>query len=414
MHHSSLILLLLLFAQCLSMKAQRNVVYDKNIRSLTVIADEDWQKSPVTTLGDGIIDIDFDEMSHDIHRYSYTVTHCESNWKDSEELFESDYVSGFASGNLIDDITQSILTNNLYTHYHIRLPNNNCSLRLGGNYKLSVIDEEDGNRLVLTACFMVLDEKMGLSMQWTPSTDATVYNRHQQISMTLNYNGTPVTNPQTQLKTVLVQNSRWDDARWNVQPQYNTGKSLAWDHCRDYIFEGGNEYRKFEILSTDAAAMGIERLGWDGKQWHAYPFLQKLQPNYLTDVDADGHFLIRNSDNSNADNESDYMLVHFQFYTGHPYPTPVYINGGLTEDWFSPEYEMHYNDSTKTYEQTVLLKLGYYNYQFLTIGKDGKAHVLPDDGCFYRTENTYEAFIYYRPIGGRTDNLVGYQSIKTE
>ena len=68
--------------------------------------------------------------------------------------------------------------------------------------------------------------------------------------MELKYNSYNVTNPQTQLKTVLLQNKRWDNARWNVKPQYVMSDGLRWSHNVNYIFWAGNEYRKFEILST--------------------------------------------------------------------------------------------------------------------------------------------------------------------
>lgn len=393
---------------------QRHVVKCENIRSLTVVADGDWQRLPITSLTDGYIDIDFDEMSHTYHRYSYSLIHCEGDWSESADLFPSDYVNGYASGNLIDDMQQSLLTNNLYTHYHLQLPNRECAFKLGGNYKLIVLDEDNEGDTVLTACFMVLDEKMNVGLEWTAVTDATVNDRHQQIAMSVSYNGMQVTNPDKQLRTVLVQNGRWDDARVNARPQYNSGSKLSWSHCKDYIFDALNEYRKFEILSTDVASMGIERLSWDGKQLYAYPFMQTLRPNYLTDVDADGHFMIRNSDNQNADNESEYIYVNFQLKTGGPLANDVYVSGGFTNDWFKPEFKMEYDPSAGVYEKAVLLKMGYYNYQFLSRGADGKMRLLPGDGNFYQTENTYQAFVYYRPVGGRTDNLVGYSQIRTE
>lgn len=393
--------------------AQRHVVKNPNIRSLTVVADGDWQRLPITHLSDGYIDFDFDEMSHNNHRYSYTLVHCEGDWSESIDLFPSDYANGFTSGNLIDDISPSLLTNNLYTHYHLQLPNRECVFKIGGNYKLHIIDEDNDGDTVLTACFMVLDEKMKVGLECTPVTDASVNDRHQQIAMTVAYNGVLVTNPERQLRTVVVQNERWDDERVNAQPQYNSGSQLAWSHCKEYIFDATNEYRKFEILSTDVASMGIERLGWDGKQMHAYPFLQTLRPNYLTDEDADGHFMLRNSDNQRSETESDYMWVHFQLKTGRELPTDVYVSGAFTGDWFQPDFKMDYYPDQGIYEKAVLLKLGYYNYQFLTRNNDGRMALLPGDGNFYQTENTYQAFVYYRPVGGRTDNLVGYGEIKT-
>ncbi len=57
------------------------------------------------------------------------------------------------------------------------------------------------------------------------------------------------------------------------------------------------------------------------------------------------------------------------------------------------------------------MKLGYYSYQYLMVDTDGKPKMLPIEGSFYQTENSYQALVYYREQGGRTDRLVGYTSV---
>ena len=154
--------------------------------------------------------------------------------------------------------------------------------------------------------------------------------------------------------------------------------------------------------------MGVDHIGWDGTQYHAYPFVGEPRPNYIYDPDADGAFVIRNSDNTRADTESDYMLVHFAYQCAAPVAETVYLNGNFTQDRFLPQYQMDYNADTGRYECVVPLKLGYYNYQLLTLDEGGHTAFLPTEGSFYQTENSYQALVYYKPIGGRTDQLVGY------
>ena len=73
---------------------------------------------------------------------------------------------------------------------------------------------------------------------------------------------------------------------------------------------------------------------------------------------------------------------------------------------------MEYNQASQSYEVAVPLKQGYYSYQYLSVGSDGKASPLLAEGNFYQTENTYQALVYYRGNGDRTDRLVGYQNVK--
>lgn len=393
-------------------RAQRHEIFSPGVRSLQVVANGDWQSLPIAELGNGSISIDFDDTTHEYHRYTYRIEHCEADWTPSAGLFDSDIVSGFISDNTIDDCRQSLLTNTLYTHYHIRLPNDNCRPRLSGNYRLTVVDPD--GRPVLTACFMLTEpQPMGVSLNVTTQTDATINTAHQQIGMEISYGSYRVTDPGRQIKTVVMQNRRWDDARWNSKPQYIMADGLRWSHNRDYIFPAGNEYRKFEILSTDHATIGIERIGWDGTDFQAYPFTATPRLNYLYDEDADGAFVIRNADNVEADTQSDYMTVCFRYACPRTAAGEVYLNGDWTYDRFDPQYRMQYNDSTQAYEAALPLKLGYYNYQLLVVNAGGKATFLPAEGNFYQTENSYQALIYYRETGGRTDRLVGYQNIRS-
>ena len=72
---------------------------------------------------------------------------------------------------------------------------------------------------------------------------------------------------------------------------------------------------------------------------------------------------------------------------------------------------MDYDEEEQAYNAVILQKLGYYNYQILMRDLDGQTHRVPQEGCFFQTENSYQAFVYYRDTGERTWRLVGYQDI---
>ncbi len=95
---------------------------------------------------ENLSDIDFDDMTHDYHRYSYKIEHCDANWNVSSSLFESDYMRGFNGNQIIEDVEQSINTNHPYTHYHLAIPNADCQLTMSGNYRLTVYDDNAETR----------------------------------------------------------------------------------------------------------------------------------------------------------------------------------------------------------------------------------------------------------------------------
>lgn len=286
-----LFLLLLLTAASVAWP-QRNVVYVSHIRSLQVTAGSDWtQTLPVIALSGGDrIQIAFDDMSHDGKRYSYRLEHCDADWQVSRDLLTSDYIEGFAEDNTIDDYTESVGTNHLYTHYTLTLPNEQCRMTMGGNYRLTVYD--DSQEDVLCACFMVLDNPaLPVALSVTTNTDRGLNTQYQQVGARLLFRSPyPVTDFGRQVRTVFLQNGRWDNAVYSPQPQLLSGDAATYDHNRRLIFDGGNVYRKFEILDPSHASMGVDSITWDGTEYHAWVHPDEPRRQYVYDESPHGSF----------------------------------------------------------------------------------------------------------------------------
>ena len=109
---------------------------------------------------------------------------------------------------------------------------------------------------------------------------------------------------------------------------------------------------------------------------------------------------------------SEYVVVNFRLQAPRQNGR-VFINGVWTNDRFTPQYEMSYNEQTKLYEANVPLKQGYYSYQYLTKHNDNSLHPVSTEGNFFQTENSYQMLIYYKGIGQRTYRLVGYSKIRS-
>lgn len=396
----------------LAAAAQSNVIHDSAIASLQVTAGDDWLSPPVVRLGGGSpadrVNVSFDDLTHAYRRLTYTIEHCEADWKPSEGVFASDFIEGFASGNTIDESAESVNTNTLYTHYSLTIPNDRCRLKMSGNYRLRVFDENDDMRPVLTACFMVTETAASLSLTVSSNTDIDVNRSHQQVSVRASYGSLPVDDPASQIKLTVMQNGRADNAVANPRPQSITPKGVTWEHCRELIFDAGNEYRKFETLSLDHPTMGVDSIKWDGGRYHAYITADAPRPNYVYDEDANGSFCIRNSDDSENDIASDYATAHFRLDLEQPVNGRVYINGAWTNGLTAPPYELQYDPSERCYRAAVTLKQGYYSYQYVMRGYDGQTRPLPSEGSFSQTENKYQALLYFRGRGERADRLAAY------
>lgn len=386
-----------------------NRIYDPQVKSLQAVVNQDWLSPAIMRLNDNdLLHIGFDELSHDYHRYIYRLEHCEADWTTSEELFESDWLEGF-NNNVIDDFERSINTTVAYTHYQLTIPNNKCRLKISGNYRLHVIDEDRGEE-VLTVEFMVTEQAMMLSTAISTNTDIDTNSSHQQISFGVEYANFSVTDPQEQLQTVVMQNGREDNWRWNTKPSIITPNGLEWKHCKELIFDAGNEYRKFEILDPSHPTMGIDHISWDGDYYQAYPFVSEPRPNYLYDQDANGNYYIRNSDNIENDITSDYVWVNYRLKSHYPVIGNIVIDGRWTTE-ATETYLMKYDETSNLYTANILQKQGYYSYQYLWISDDGISRPLPSEGNFYQTENRYQVLVYYRGTGERTWRLVAYSQL---
>lgn len=383
-----------------------NRIFSSRVKSLTSIVNGDWQNRPVMTLNSSdVLSIGFDEFSHNYHRLVYHLDHCEADWSVSEDIFESDWLHGF-NDEPIANYLNSINTTVLYTHYQLTIPNDRCQLTMSGNYRLTVYDEDNANEKLLEVEFYVVEPVMTIGMEATTNTDIDHNVSHQQLSISLLYNNLRITNRDEQLYTVVMQNWQEDATRRNIQPNHITPHGLLWQHNRQLIFDGGNEFHKFEVLDVTHPTMGIDRIRWDGTNYQVYPFAATVCRNYLTDVDTDGAFCIRNSDNFESEHTCDYVWVNYELQS--PYQGELYINGQWTTDANKEHYLMRYDGERKIYYTALLQKQGYYNYRFVTA--DGK--LAPSEGNFYQTENRYQVLVYYKEVGGRTWQLVGYKSLE--
>jgi hypothetical protein len=388
-------------------------IYNPQVKSLQAVVNQDWLSPAVMRLGsDDVLNVAFDELSHQYHRYIYKVEHCEADWSPSEELFESEWLEGF-NNNTIDDYENSVNTTVAYTHYKLQIPNDRCRLKLSGNYKLHVYDEDNDNEEILVVEFMVTEQTMSLDLSVTTNTDIDLNASHQQVSMNLSYGRWQVTSPEDQIQTVVMQNQR--AVRKNISPNYQNPSgsvNLSWVHNRELIFEAGNEYHKFEVLDVSHPTMGIDFIRWDGSYYQVFPFTNEPRPNYIYDEDANGAFYIRNSDNRENDIISEYVWVHYRLKAPRLPEGKVIVDGQWTTDDNIFNYVMAYDEEEGMYHTKILQKQGYYSYQYLWLRDDGTTTFVPSEGNFYQTENRYQAYAYFKGIGERTWRLVAYRQIE--
>ena len=407
--------------------AQSNKVYHPMIHTLQTTVNDDWLHDDVITLGtDDWVTISFDHFTHDYHRFVYKIVHCNADWTPSD-LFEVDYMDGF-NNQPIEDYENSLNTTMLYTHYRLNLPNDDIQFKVSGNYRVEIfLDENDdeneensefriqnsGLTPVATACFRVVEPRMGLNVSVTTNTDIDTNLSHQQVAFTLNYTPGEVMDPATEIKPYVYQNNRTDNMVSLVKPIYVSPGRLEYRHNRALIFPAGNEYRRFEVINMHYATQGVDEISYFAPYYHATLLPDAPRRNYSYDEDHDGRYFIRYNMALDTDTEEDYLFVHFTLNMPRRTGGNFYLTGEFTYNDFDPTCQATYNDDAQAYEATLLLKQGAYDFMYLWVPEGSTAgQTGPAEGNFYEAENEYQVYIYHRPFGGRYDRLVAAQQVK--
>ena len=390
--------------------AQENICFSPRIKTLQVKVDGQWGVPPVVLLNRGHrIEVSFDDLQAQYERYTYTITHCNADWTESD-LLTSEYMTGFEEQR-IEHYEPAIGTEMSYCHYWLTLPNEDTRLLVSGNYRLNIFEDGE-DEPIAQACFSVLESRLGIEIEVTANTDIDTYEEHQQVNFAVNYRGYQVSNPVNEFKYIVQQNRRWDNHVEDLRPTLMQVDRLVFNHNRSLIFPAGNEYRRFEILDEYVPTMRVEHMEYDDIYYNATLFTDEQRINYLYDEDQNGRYYVRSNNNTDNDTESDYFITHFSLQMPQVPGGDVYLFGDLTNNRMEEAYKMEYNLLDHQYELMTPLKQGSYNYMYL-FKREGEDVGLtkPCEGDFHQTENEYYVYVYHRPFGLRYDKLVGFQKI---
>lgn len=360
-----------------------------------------------------LIEISFDEMSHDPQQYTYTVVHLDRNYN-ADDLTSGEYLRGFTSRD-ITEYELSFNTSRDYTHYSFLFPNEDMTLTASGNYAIVVYRSGYPDSIVLVQRLMVVDPSVSIGAHVSANTDIEFNGRYQQLDLTI---GNLTDNDIASTYTFCVrQNGRDDNAVSGIYPTYIESSRLRWQNCRALIFQGGNEYRHIDTYSRVMAGNNVDRIRYDHRDYHAFlePTLQRSQEIYMHEFDVDGQLRIHAERVTDPDIEAEYMWVHFVLPAEQPYMDgTIYVGGDWNQNRLDNRSRMSYDNENRCYYLTTLLKQGGYDFQYWFVTRDGAVDLQRIEGSHWQTENTYEIVVYHHPVSGRYDQIVGIQYLQTE
>ncbi len=386
-------------------------IFHDSVKTLQVKVNDNPLTLPLITLnGNDILEISFDELSHEKHSYSYEIRHCNADWTLSL-LSSSEYLRGFSRG-YIDDYALSVNTTFLYTNYRFRLPNNDVSFTVSGNYLVNIYEDNKTGNPIAHVCFSVVEPLVEINATVRGNTDTELNNSMQQLDFEVYTRNYKIQDAQTELKVVVRQNNRLDNQVSGLKPTYFSSDKLSFVNNRQLIFEGGNEYHRFDFSSIYNYDERIEQIRFERPYYQVYLSKGRIQSgdSYMQDFDVNGRFVVNYQNATESpDLEADYMFVNFCLPVEKPFPQGnVYLGGNWNYNQLNDLSKMDYDASNGLYFKTLLLKQGGYNYQYLLYRSgESYASTKPVDGSHWQTQNEYTIYIYHRPWGGRYDKLVG-------
>ena len=370
-----------------------------------------WDLSyPVIKLNsDDVLNFSFDELTSDKKDYYYTIEHCSSDWTTSDITF-TDYAEGYMEMPVYG-FKYSMATTYNYIHYNFSFPNDELRIKLSGNYILKVYADHDPQQIVLTRKFYVVEDLASFEINIDRPVESKYFSAGQQVNFKITHQLQNIVDASREFRVIISQNFRFDNAVYDIQPVYMQDNVFDYTLQKGNTFLAGSEFRTFECKSVKYASQYVNRIELQIPYYHFYlvPSVPRTYTKYTYDPDINGQYKITMERARDNDSEADYVYVHFSLPMDAPdVDGDFYVMGALTDWQIKPEAKMIYNFDTKSYEGVMLVKQGYYNYEYVYV-KKGSAigdHTYME-GNHWETENEYYIFMYYRPFAGRYEQLIG-------
>ncbi|NCU06120.1 MAG: DUF5103 domain-containing protein [Chitinophagaceae bacterium] len=420
MTHSfkALLFFVLLFAVADSSAQETEKIVKPNIRSVKFHVKGDQLSYPIMRLNSGDqLELHFDDLDADVKYYSYTFVLCNADWTPAL-LSQFDYMKGFSNVR-INTYRNSSLVLTRYTHYTCNLPDRNTSPTRSGNYILKVFLNGDTSQVAFTKRFLVIDTRVTAGATVVQPFNTAIFKTHQKLQFNVNVQNIKPTNVFQQIKVVLMQNFRWDNSISNLQPTFVRQNILEYNTENQAIFPAQKEWRWVDLTSFRLQTDRVEKGDYSntGQTLFIKPEGERKDLRYMYYRDFNGFYQLMNIEQNNPYWQGDYATVWFRYSTPDRKEIPnkeLYLFGEFTNYELTDANRLKFNAETGMYENKQFLKQALYDYVYIT--KDKTSKQLSTDvteGNWWETENIYTLLIYYRPLGGRADELVGMTQVNS-
>ncbi|HMK05769.1 MAG TPA: DUF5103 domain-containing protein [Ferruginibacter sp.] len=394
-----------------------DAIYKPNIQSVRFHMYGDQYALPIYNINSGDqLELHFDDMESNVKSYYYSFQLCDYNWV-PVDISSFLYMKGFTQQRIATYRYSSIALTR-YTHYQAILPDRGTTITMSGNYLLKVYLDGDPAKLAFTRRLFVLEQKASIKAQVVQPYAPQLSRTHQKIQFSANINGLNSFSAAQQVKVVLLQNNRWDNALKDISPTFVRGNTLEYNTENNGIFPGGKEWRWLDLRSFRLQSDRVEKADYkkNSTDMFLFPDADRSAQKYVYFRDLNGMYLVETYEMINPYQQGDYATVHFNLVApnGTAYADKdIYLAGQLTNYEFSNKTKMVFNSEKGVYETSLFLKQGYYNYTYIAVDKNDPSQRTELEGNYWETENSYTILMYYRSFTDRADQLIGVGKINS-
>ncbi|MEO6454800.1 MAG: DUF5103 domain-containing protein [Ginsengibacter sp.] len=391
-------------------------IYASNIKTVRFHNYGDQLSLPVINLNSSdLTELHFDDMDVNVKYYYYTFQLCNEDWT-PVNLSQFDYIKGFTQMR-INNYRFSSIAYTRYTHYQAVIPDRNCVPTRSGNYLLKVFLDGDTSKLVFTRRLLVLNNKSTIGARVMQPFLPEYFRTHQKIQFSINITGLNTFSTSQQIKVVVLQNNRWDNALVNIPPTFIRGTTLEYN-TENTVFAAGKEWRWLDLRDFHLQSDRVKSADYNKNSTDIYvrTDIERQGEKYVYYRDLNGMYIIETTQSINPYWQSDYAMVNFSFMPpgNTAYPNKdIYLFGQLTNYNITDSLKLKFNSEKGVYETQLFLKQGYYSYTYMGVDKNNVANRSEVDGNYYETENRYTILVYFRDFAGRADELIGVSTINS-
>ena len=387
-------------------QVENEIVPPYNIKTVSFVQNNQ-NVVPIFQLGDAF-QLQFDDLYGNDASYFYEIVHCDYNWNPSD-IQKRDYLQGF-DNQRIQECSSSFNCLQIYTHYRLPFPNSTTQLKISGNYMLKILNED--KEVVFSRKFIVYENLATVPIQIKRARTVTNLDSKHNLEFTIKSNVINFQNPLKNIKTVLLQNGKFNNAISNIKPQFTIGNDLVYKYDTPTQFWAGNEFLYFDNKEIRVASNTISRVDNQKDIYSSYLFTNEARANsnYYNNQDVNGNFVIRRLFAENSDVEADYAWVYFSLSAPlfRSSDGAIYVTGMFNNYALTAENKMEYNPEKAIYEKAILIKQGFTNFEYLAVKPNGSIDSENAiDGNYFQTENEYTVLVYYKEDTDRFTRIIG-------